>query len=107
MTDVKTKTDAKTKLARWQRLQQLADDARYELADLIKPILAPMGFKGGRITEVDVSRDRVTFHYTVYFRNESFPTELWIPREVWDAPDPVSAAEAWAKANPGHRPRER
>lgn len=100
-------TDIKTKLARWQRLQELTEGVRDDLVELIKPILAPLGYKGGRLDEVQVGRDRVTFYYTVYFRNERFPTELWIPREVWDAADPVSAAEAWAKANPGHRPRER
>lgn len=100
-------SDVKTKLARWQRLQELTEGVGNDLGDLIKPILAPFGFKGGELTKVDVGRDRVTFHYTTYFRNESFPTQLWIPRDVWDAPDPVSAAEAWAKANPGHRPWER
>ena len=93
--------DFKTKIERWQRMQELTEQASNAVRVSLYPLLSVFSNRIGEI--VQVSRDwhhkYMTVQHVDHASGGPYYHDIHIPIDVWNADDPVAAAHAYkAKA---------
>ncbi|WP_045736769.1 hypothetical protein [Xanthomonas sp. MUS 060] len=86
-------------VARWERMQEITDAAHNHMRELLKPMVQALGCGEAReITQIRHSTKEIVVSYVNYWGGERNCWDVSIPKEVWDAEDPVSAAHKYREA---------
>lgn len=90
-------TDFKAKVERWQRMQEITEQACSSMRASLYPLLSLFSSRIYEITEVSRgwSSRFVTVEHVDHGSGGPYHHQINIPLEVWNADDPIAAAHAY------------